>query len=74
MAVAGSRWPGNTGMDIFERRRLVGDAVILERAARILERRKPVGVPLAVMKAHVKAQGRLEWVARELRQEAASGE
>jgi hypothetical protein len=41
MAVAASRWPGNRSMDVFERSRLVGDAVILERATRVLERVYP---------------------------------
>ena len=39
MAVAGCRLPGNSGMELIERERLVADAIILERAIRVLERR-----------------------------------
>jgi hypothetical protein len=39
MAVAASRWPGNRSMDVFERMRLVADAILLERAVGVLKRR-----------------------------------
>jgi hypothetical protein len=44
MAVAGCRWPGNTGMADIERERAVADAIVLERAAGVLKRRSPDGL------------------------------
>ena len=67
MAVAGCRLPGNSGMELIEQERAVADAILLERAIRVLERRFGETEPVPYMRAY------LFNMALGLRSEAESG-
>jgi hypothetical protein len=61
-------------MEFMERERKVADAILLERAARVLKRRCPdLCAPLRARTEHEAAWALLLTRARELRQEAESG-
>lgn len=74
MAVAACRWPGNTSMELLERERMVADAIILERAVRVLQRRNPKSsLPAVQLDRRNTAIGYMGGLAADLRREAEPG-